>query len=249
MSQQKAYERAALEYERQIFLHQGQDSIVHIALLNKSESLKRLGQFGDALSTLERINLFALKEELKPKFYLNKALLQILTEDYPEAIFSLMVLKTVDTLNLTADILLCIAQNYALSWSKAKSQFEHIRATYNINGKISDSISDLYSHIPELKSEQTASYLSLIPGMGMVYADRWGEGALSFLLNVIPLSLGTYAVLQEYYITGILGTAVFVEKFNTGGRLRAEFLTRKYNHDTALEYNAKLKRLLLNLMP
>lgn len=243
------YHQAALEYERLIYEHSDNDTLINAALISKSEALKLTGNYSRALATLERVNLFSITEETKPIFYQKKAVLQILSKQYTEAIFSLLVLKSIEPNNTNTDILLCIAYNYAEKWSKAADVFSRLDTQHILNPKVSDSILNLYTTIPELKSVERASFLSIIPGLGMIYANELGEGILSFFLNAVPLGLGAYAFVEGYYFTGFLGGAFALEKFNTGGRLRAEYLTKKYNYTTSLQYNSKLKSLLLQLLP
>jgi TM2 domain-containing membrane protein YozV len=111
-----------------------------------------------------------------------------------------------------------------------------------------DSLNAMYQHYPKLKSNKKAELLSLIiPGAGLIYAGKYGEGITSFLLQTTFLATGIYLMIKHYYVTGFfIGPGIFTT-FHQGSLKLADRRVNEYNLNHTYQFNDHIKNVILLL--
>jgi tetratricopeptide (TPR) repeat protein len=105
-----------------------------------------------------------------------------------------------------------------------------------------------YRHLPRLKSESKAQWLStFIPGAGQLYAGKPAEAALSVLVQSAGLYFGVTSFLQAYYLSAWGVGAGLFGSFHAGGIRRAGVLVRQYNQKRVAAFNAQARQHVLDL--
>lgn len=240
------FESAAIEFERLIMLEQGGRTKL---LISKANCYKKLKRFDKVNRTLARLDISALPTDTLQIVKYDQAFACYMLNELQEADLHLKQAEAqvyrVDTNLIFLHILVL---NELRNWEEARTQFESLRKVTLVKDSIQERINVLYQNPPKLKSVSKAvMYSSFLPGTGQMYAGYVGEGLANTMLELASLSLGAYAAFNKLYVTGfVFGYGMF-QKFYTGGQNRVEYLVNKRNYERSLEYNNKLKDLLLKL--
>lgn len=96
-------------------------------------------------------------------------------------------------------------------------------------GEMHKLVNEALSSRPSPKNPQTAMLLSLVPGLGLFYAGRYGEGVLSVGLNACAIAWTVTQIASGCYISGIVGGAIALNGTYLGGMQRAAVATERYN--------------------
>ena len=168
------YEWAAVEYERCVYLSESREA-TRTALERKAECFKRAGNYRRAADALERYaSSYADFRQL--------ALCRYLDGDFTSAAFTVDRCEMIhDTLGEDMLLIRLLALNEQALYDSAHAAgralaARHLEATGEDIGPLVDS---LYSRSPRLKSESLGWYLSLLPGLGHVYAGEYVLGTVN----------------------------------------------------------------------
>lgn len=226
------YKLAAVEYERCVFLSQSR-SATHTALVRKAQCYKAMGEYGHAATTLERC-------AREYDDYGQLALCCYLNADFEGALSACEHCRMLKG-GLDEDLLLLRVlalnglQRYdsahvaALQWSR-----RHLEAS---GEDLSPWVDSVYACLPRLKNENVAWYLSFVPGLGHLYAGKYGMGAAAFVLNAAVLGFGVWQVLEKYYLTAYLGGAGLLGTLYPGTMRSAAYYVRQYNYLRTTQFN------------
>ena len=109
-------------------------------------------------------------------------------------------------------------------------------------------VDSAYSEMPHMKSERVAWGLSLVPGLGHLYAGDYVQGAVAFGLNAALLGFGVWQVLEKCYLTAYLGGAGLLSITYPGTMRSAEQTVREENARRRADYNGQLREWLVGLL-
>ena len=229
------YSKAAMEYERMVFEAQSRDEVLN-ALLGKAQCQKAMGHYADAASTLKRTAVTeATLAQLLVCLYLSEQYHEAaqLFEDYmieSDSIDNSLLLIYIFTLN----------ELYRYNDSHAAA-LELAGRCRVIDALLVDSI---YSLAPKQKKEQTAQWLSIVPGLGHLYAGYPLEALTALLLNGAALGFGVWQVFKSCYFTAWLGGAGLLASTYPGNMTSAKLHVRKRNFHRNDSFNRMCKEKL-----
>lgn len=227
-------------------------------LLYSAECYKKALQFDDALFQLKKINLTQnTNDTMFINTYYQSALIYYLKNELNNALNELTKLYysvTDSTICINAYLLNAIIHNELLDWDNAKNilyKCNNLIFKNNTEQKlfIKRKIDSLYSqnNLPKLKKLKKSILLStLFPGLGQMYTGNVLEGVISTFSHIFILSLTALGIYYQFYFTSIIGGSSLWAKFYTGNLNRTEYLTNKYNYQTSVSYNKKLKSFIIN---
>lgn len=234
------YEAAAVEYERCYYLATSRAD-KHSALVHKAQCYKQTGNFGKAATTIKRYaTTYADNLQLALCHFLNSdfgdAASAIATcEAMSDSISNDLLLIKVLTLNELS--LYDSAYRVALCLAARKEK--------STGHDMSLLVDSLYAEKPKLKSEQLAQYLSFLPGLGHIYANQWGLGAIDFAINAALISFGIWQVYERCYLTAWIGGAGLFSATYRGSMRSATQYVRKYNYQRCTAFNKSTRQTLL----
>lgn len=141
-------------------------------------------------------------------------------------------------------------------WDKALSNFEEFSQRFpNIYSE--ETQAEFKKQIDEIKKAKkknptTAAWLSILPGLGQVYAGNPKDGLNAFLLNGTLITATVFSIITQNYADVILVEAGLVVRFYRGNIYNAQMETIKYNKKLNDEYVDKITNLLFctqNIIP
>lgn len=232
--QQKQYTEAGLAYERIAFENTGNEDIICVALLKKSNCLKAQQKYESINTVLLRCNLNVLNDSLKSKVYFERALSCYLSNNFKQAkelLQPLLSLNTTPALDNAAVFLYSLTLNELREWEGSKlNLLQYIKRIHGIDetkkAALTEQINTLYSkeNIPKIKRLKKARILSaILPGAGQAYLGKTGRGVLN--LSLVALSgVFVYAnIINEIYIAAASGVylteAFYVGNINQNKRI------------------------------
>jgi tetratricopeptide (TPR) repeat protein len=240
-----AYENAALEYERILFLG-SQFPAANNVIYKKAQCYKSLKQYKKAYLELARINYFVLPDSVRKLYKYESALLCYLNGDFEPALSELLGILTIDSIvnSPELDLLYSMTYNELHQWDSAYNYARKYLLAAQETSQLSGSLYQLdllYSRkgIPHLKKQKVADVLQMFPGLGQAYAGSPGEGLINFLLNAGFLGFGAYQIWYGYYITGYFVGAIGLNKVYFGGHARTEYLLNRYNYRLMNQFRNK----------
>lgn len=213
---------------------------------------KNEGRFREASAELGRMRLYAMDETELADYYYQKALCLCLDGGFAEscAVVDEMRLSVADSLTVSDTWLveaLAAAGNGEMKRSEAAARKWAEKAVpAERKENFYKELSKFYRHVPSLKNPRTAYWLSLVPGLGQLYAGAPGSAAWSFAVNGALAAFGVSEVLGGYYLGawiisgGLMSSTYFV------GMERAEKLTAEHNARATARYGDRLKSMLLD---
>ena len=238
-----SYEQAAVEYERCVYLSESRQA-TRTALERKAECFKRLGNYRRAADVMNRYaNKYAELQQL--------ALCRYLDGSFSDAAFVVDRCEMIcDTLGEDMLLLKMLALNEQGLYDSARTVSRqlvahHLAAT---GEDISFIIDSIYNKKPHLKSEKLGWYLSLVPGLGHVYAGEYGLGAVAFLMNAACLGFGVWQVFEGCYITAYLGGAGLLSVTYPGAMRSATYYIEKANYERMSAFNEGCKQSVMNAL-
>lgn len=119
----------------------------------------------------------------------------------------------------------------------------HLRSN-GADPKVYRDVNNLYEKTPHRHNENTATVLSIIPGLGHFYSGAWEEGLLSLALNGIVITFGTTQAVGKMFVTALLGAGIPLSYTYMGDTARAIELVEERNTAKISEFNLKLLSLL-----
>ncbi|MDX2451171.1 tetratricopeptide repeat protein [Desulfosarcina sp.] len=137
-------------------------------------------------------------------------------------------------------------------WTDAEQAFGHISPDNQDRFQVADLMQALaHSDAIPVKSPTTAGFLSIVPGGGQLYCNRYQDAATAFLINAGLIWAAWEAFDNEQYALG--SVISFVEfGFYAGNIYGAVSSAHKYNRDRITEYRQRLnqrRQMSLSLAP
>jgi hypothetical protein len=99
----------------------------------------------------------------------------------------------------------------------------------------------------QFRSESKAQWLSLVPGLGLMYAGAWSEGLRSLGLTGGAASVAVLAFSNQLYWVGILSGVVVAQRFYEGGARLAAQETERRNTRKREQIRKDLQQELLRV--
>lgn len=237
----------ALSLEREIYA--AKDAATHNrAVAAKADVRKQQGLYKEALAELGRIYTYALGGEELADYYYQRALCGYLAGDFDsslaaidEAAYYVAQEQMGDNMALVE----ALAAGEKGEWERSAKAAARYLAIHPLTPEIEREIEELYRTTPRLRNPDVAWWLSILPGVGQLYAGEPWSALVSLSANV---ALGTFAVSEMIagqwlsgWIVGCggLSTTYFV------GQERARILTERRNARLLREHNDRLKKALL----
>lgn len=233
-------ERAAIEYERCHYLATTAEES-RMALHCKAECYKQMQHFEKAATTLKRC-----AENYNDHLQLTLCL--YLSGQFEQAVATAENTRLMfDTVTTDLLLLQTLALNELNRYDSAHAVALRMVAT--LPPEKADSLRTLvescYQHAPTLKNENTARWLSLVPGLGHLYAGYPLEGAAAFFINAAALGFGIWQVFERCYITAYIGGAGLLSATYPGVMRSAEIHARKTNQRRTAQFNQQCRQQLI----
>ena len=234
------YDLAAVEYERCLF-RPGTMADVRLALVRKAHCQKAAGRYAQAAQTIGRY-------AQHPADYCQQGLCHYLAGNFSAAATSLDYARMLSE-RVGEDVLLLqvLTLNALQLYDSARAVATLLADTYRAStgDDIAPILDSLFLLTPKLKSENTARWLSFVPGLGHYYAGEYGVGTAAFLLNAALLGFGVWQVFERCYLTAYVGGAGLLSATFPGAMRSAQHYVRKRNHRLTSAFNAAFRDALL----
>jgi len=223
------------------------------ALFIKGNVLKNQKDYRKAADVFSQIKINSPKDSLFYSKTYEISLCYYLVGQYNEAINNIKQWEIYNPNKITLDLLVLktLCMNSLFDFSNAKNELGSYFENQGINSEVRERFDELYKKrkLPKKRNPELAENLSMIlPGLGQCYSSRWGEGAVSFLLNAGALSFGIYHIYYKYYFTGYVVGFTLLNKFHSGGKRRAYILAETKNKKSISRFNEKLVTLYEELV-
>ncbi|UCD32077.1 MAG: tetratricopeptide repeat protein [Desulfobacterales bacterium] len=239
----QAYAMAIIEYQRFIYFF-SEDKRVPLALYRIGMSYYLMNRFQEAVESFEKvIHQYADTDlSVKSYFMVSKSLLGL--KDSGSAIINLHNL-----IALTDDVNVKDEANYRIgwihlemdSWEKATVFFAkispHNKPKYRLE-RLSAELEKV-KLLPK-KDPEIAGLLSIIPGGGYLYCERYQDALIAFLLNGALIYAAYESFDEEHYALGGLISLVGLG-FYAGNVYGAITSAHKYNRSKKGQFLRKLK--------
>ncbi len=226
---------AAVEYERCAFEATSRKELCE-ALKRKVQCYRNEGRYDKAAETWERC---ATTQE----DYFNYIMCLYLSDQYEKVIELAESCRLLfDSTDMRILLLEVLSLNETGSYGKAQGVAQEMARQSNIDGTIIDSI---YKNCPKLKKEEVAMWLSIVPGLGHLYAGCYGKAVTAFLINAAALGFGLWQVFEKFYITAYIGGAGMLSITYLGNFKSANYYVRKSNYTKTIRFNKDCKKMLM----
>ncbi|MCX7821269.1 MAG: hypothetical protein N2258_06300 [Brevinematales bacterium] len=126
------------------------------------------------------------------------------------------------------------AMNY--QWNEAEESFDRLSKFFPDSEKyslIKRNIKDLFKRAKKFsyKSPELAKWLSILPGLGQIYAGDLGAGLNALALNGVIFYFTIDMILKANYLDAIFIALSFAERYYSGNFYHAEEKAKKYNEE------------------
>ncbi len=239
------YYGAIREYKRFLFFFH-RSARAEEALLKIARSYFKTKKWDETIAACDDLVKKLPASSLKAEAHLLKGDALAEKKEYSQARVSFREAQELSPGSLVADqAQLQIARTYLKEekWKEAANEFRKVDKNSKLYPK-GESFAQGLDRIQEVpqKSPVAAGIMSaILPGAGQVYSERYGEGAISFLLNgaFIAGMIVSFAN-QEYVVGGIL--TVFELAWYSANIVNAVAGAHKYNRQKRMEYLDDLER-------
>lgn len=240
------YEQAIHEYKRALFF---EDNIEN----KKSIKLKLARCYREAelfelseKSIKEYIELCGNEEE-KYIGFLELGVTYIYAKNINMAVYQFLKVENFsENEEIKKKALFYLTLGYAINyqWSEAEESFDRLSVFLPDNNSLKSKIKELFFKAKRFKykSPELAVWLSILPGLGQIYADDVGSGLNAFALNGVIFYFTVDMLLKANYLDAIFIALSFVERYYSGNFYHAEEKARQYNE----RYNKKFLSEFLN---
>ena len=228
----------ALEYEKLAYLAES-TADMNDALIRKAECYAGVSAWTDALSSLERVRMYALGSEELQAVLLSREKYAFLAGENALAAGSFDELLAMDLNPGESDDhglllhALVLAGNGRFDESRELAQTLLGRISARGESLSGRSLEKIYSTFGKHKSPDLALALSFFPPLGHIYAGRASEGFLSMAMNAGTAAFAVWQLLGKFYVTGGLGGAIALERTFMGGQQRVLELIDAYPEQAA----------------
>lgn len=249
------YEKAIIQYERNIFFSSNEDSISEY-LLKKSYAYKALSQYDKAITTLERINFQTLNDSMNFMVYYEMATNAFLFGRFNEAIsFCDMLLHYHSQSGFPLEniyLILALSNIELMKYDESLKYSQLLIDSSNRMKNEKDSLKKVINilflpeNLPSFKKPEKAELLSaILPGLGQCYSGYYLEGIASLTTHLVLLGLTGFAVYKSYYLTAYFGGVSMFMRFYFGGSRRSEFLAHKRNEKLKNDFKTQIRKVLI----
>ncbi|GAF05901.1 hypothetical protein [Saccharicrinis fermentans] len=231
-----------IECERVLF-YSGSPEDQKNALFIKGLSLKQQLDFNKAADTFNQIRITSSESTFFNEKFYEQSLCNYLAGDFENALTNINqyeYLSHGDTIPNEILLVKILSLNSLFHFEDAKNATLALITNNNLNSELINSTENLFrrKNCPRKKNPEKAKNLSMIvPGLGHIYAGRWVEGGISFVLNAGALSFGLYNIYIEYYFTGYVIGFTLLNKFHSGGMKRSYILAETKNKRNIVNFN------------
>ncbi len=237
------FQRAVVAYEYALFRGLPPTE-ANPVLLKSAQCLKKLGKYGQAISQLDRADLYNERDSLRFLLFYEYAL-NALLGSRPDIALSKMKearYELTDTSDITLLLPLeILAFNEMHQWKDAQAKYLQFAKSHSL-------AFDPYPEILSFKKKDPDRAMSIsywLPGVGQMYAGYFWKGFVSSMLNLGLVGFSTWSFLNGYFYSGAFtGVALFYLSYNGGARY-AEALANQYNKTKVDAFNAKVKKLVI----
>jgi tetratricopeptide (TPR) repeat protein len=212
--QQENFEEASLVFEYEYFVS-GLDS----SLLYKAYSQKALGDYENAIRTLNRIRSLDIGYE--------KALLHYLNGNYEQSRSIILRQRMFDD-NFNSDLVILEILNEMArnDYSRARDLLIENQGLLGLNEVEMDDILD--RRLKKKDPERAYNISLFLPGIGQWYAGYFGKGFLSGFIQTGLVGFSAYSLYTGYFFSGTLtGVAMFYTFYLGGARYARELAIQK----------------------
>lgn len=233
--------------EREIYA--AKDAATHNqAVAAKAAVRKQQGLYGEALAELGRIYTYALMGDELADYYYQKALCGYLAGEFDTSLATIdeaAYYVAPEQMGENMALVEALAAAEKGDWKRSEKAARRYLATHPATAEVEQEIADLYGDAPHLLNPDVAWWLSLVPGLGQLYAGEVWSALVSLSANA---ALGTFAVSEMIAGQWLSGWIVGCGGLSTTyflGQERARLLTLRRNATLLREHNDKLKKALL----
>lgn len=233
--------------EREIYA--AKDAATHNqAVAAKASVRKQQGLYREALEELGRIHTYALGEQELADYYYQKALCGYLAGEFDTSLAAIDeagFYVAPEQMGETMALVEALAAAQKGDWQRSESAARRYLAAHPASDEVEQQIDHLYAHTPHLRNPELAWWLSLIPGLGQLYAGEAWSALVSLSANAV---LGTFAVSEMIAGQWLSGWIVGCGGLSTTyflGQERARLLTQRRNATLLHDFNTTLRTTLL----
>lgn len=251
----KEYARAVNEYKRFIFFFP-KDERVELAMYRICESHYNEKRFTEAIDSSKLLIEQYVDTDLAIESYF------MMSESYVKInAFNSAIITLHNLMAITDDVSVRDRANYRIgwiylemaSWEKARHYFARVDGQNREKYRLEELAAalDKVKNIPQ-KNPRVAGFLSVIPGAGYLYCERYQDALIAFLLNA-GLIYAAYESFDEdhyalgglitfvgfgFYAGNIYGSITSAHKFN---RNQTTNFINKLKENTKVNFSADLK--------
>lgn len=243
------YFEASVSYERMLYNNYNIEWDCK-ALTGKLQCLKKQQQYQVAADFIMRNNDNKFPDSIRSQFLYQQALCLYLAGNFDNC---LSLIRQINYLypnfdnNRMLQLLNILSLNELKRWQEGQAEYQNFIRHYFPED--STAFQNPYIHIPKLKNENTAQWLStFLPGAGELYAGKPIEALASIILQGTAIYFGIVSWQQKYYFsTWFVGAGLFAS-FHNGGVRRSEKLVQIYNKKQVMNFNERIKKQMIELI-
>jgi tetratricopeptide (TPR) repeat protein len=238
------FQRAVVAYEYALFVGLGSTE-PNPVFLKSAQCLKQIGKYSQAMSQLDRADLYNERDSMRFFLFYEYAL-NALLDNKPDIALSKMLEARHEFTDTSTFYLLLpleiLALNEMQQWKEAHIKYLQFAKSNSITV---DPYAEILSF--KMKSADKATALSYwLPGAGQMYAGYIWKGFVSSMLNIGLMGFSAWSFLNGYFYSGAFtGIALFYLSYNGGTRYAGE-LANQYNKRKVDTFNAKVKKLIID---
>lgn len=238
----------ALELEREIYAADS-PAVHNGAVMEKAAVRKQQGLYHEALEELGRVYLYALDEESLAEYYYQQALVGYLAGDFDlslAAIDEARIYLSARPEEPMMRLVEALAAGEKGDWERSQRAANDYVAQHPDSEELTERLEAIYGNRPKLRNPDVAYWLSLLPGLGQIYAGEVWSGLVSLVANGALVTFGVSEMMAGEWLSGWmvgcggLSTTYFV------GQERARILTQRRNERALREHNDLLRNTLLS---
>lgn len=196
--------------------------VVAQLLLKKCSIYNESGDYGTAITTLDRINSYLLDDRLQAQIMNERISLLYLNGEFEQAKNTLLELNVLDFPKNDDSRLIEILNSIALKdIDQAKMDYEQLNPSANI--------SEVFDAKKFRKSEKAFNLSLLLPGSGQMYSGYVFKGIASLGVQSFLFTYGVKGIKRRYFFTEALPSIAIFQGFYFGGAEYARELTKERN--------------------
>lgn len=227
------YEQAIHEYKRALFF---EDNIENKKLIKLKLAVcyREVGQFELSEKAIKEYIELCEKDEDKYIGFIELGITYIYAKNISMAVYQFLKVENFSENEETKKkALFYLTLGYAMNyqWNEAEESFYRLSVFLPDNNSLKSSIKELFLRAKKFKykSPELATWLSIIPGLGQLYAGDVGSGLNAFALNGVIFYFTIDMLIKANYLDAIFIALSFVERYYSGNFYHAEEKARQYN--------------------